>query len=59
MPKMVDTMETMVGARIFSTMDFEVGLLASEDGRRVSALYSFYGREFGGVRISTNAVRVV
>ena len=27
---------------------FEVGLLASEDGGRVSALYSFYGQEFGG-----------
>ena len=38
---------------------FEVRLLASEDGRRVSALYSFYGREFRGVRISMNAVRVV
>ena len=38
---------------------FEVGLLASEDGRRVSALYSFYGQEFRGVQISTNAVRVV
>ena len=59
MPKMVDTMETMVGARDILDYGFEVGLLASEDGRRVSALYSFYGREFRGVRISTNAVRVV
>ena len=58
MPKMVDTMETMVGARIFLTVDLKSGFWQVKMAEE-SWPYTAYGREFGGVRISTNAVRVV
>ena len=57
MPKMVDMMETMAGARIFLTMDLKSGFWQVKMAEESRPYTAFYGREFRGVRISTNAVR--
>ena len=49
MPRMIDTMETMVGTKIFSSMDLKVWLLAGQDGGGIAPVHSFHCRQSRGV----------
>ena len=49
MPRMIDTMETMVGVKIFSSMDLKFWLLAGQDGRGIAPVHRFHCRQSRGV----------
>ena len=53
MPRMINTMETMVRAKIFSSMDLKSGFW------QVTPIYSFHCRQSRSVWISANAIRLV
>ena len=42
LPRMQETMECMVGARLFSSMDLKLGFWQVKMSRRVSAVHGFY-----------------
>ena len=48
-PWMQETMECMVGARLFLEYGLKVGILAGKDVKRVSAIHSFYRGKPGSV----------
>ena len=43
LPRMQETMESMVGAQHFSCMDLKRWVLASSDGRGVQAIHRLHG----------------
>ena len=59
LPRMQETMESMVGARFFSSMDLKVWILASTNVGKVPAVYCLHRGELRHVQVSPDAVRVV
>ena len=59
LPRMQETMESMVGARFFSSMDLKSGFWQVRMSEKSLPVYGLHGGKFGRVRVPPDAVRVV
>ena len=59
LPRMQETMESMVGARFFSSMDLKSGFWQITNVGKILAIYCLHCGKLGRVRVSPDAVWVV